>query len=168
MLQFHSEHDLSPVAVKVTRRDKHITLGYIFLGSIGPVQSGPMIVDSGGGLVWFKPVPRYDLASDFRVQTYEGEPVLVAGVVRPGVGSGVDVIDDTAYRQIAVVRAGNGLSADLHEFKLTQQGTALIAAVYPVHWDASSIRGASAIVFDCVIRDRRQDRARRVPGQGHT
>ena len=157
VLQFHSRHDLSPVAVKVTRRDKHIALGYIFLGpEYGPVQSGPMIVDSGGGLVWFKPVPRYDLASDFRVQTYEGKPVLTwwQGYFGAGVGSGVDVINDTAYRQIAVVRAGNGLSADLHEFKLTRQGTALIAAVYPVHWDASSIhRSKHAIVFDCVIQE---------------
>ncbi len=157
VLQFHSRPDLSPVAVNVTRREKHIALGYIFLGpEYGPVQSGPMIVDSGGGLVWFKPVPRYDLASDFRVQTYEGQPVLTwwQGYFGAGVGSGVDVINDTAYRQIAVVRAGNGLSADLHEFKLTPQGTALIAAVYPVHWDASSIhKSKHAIVFDSVVQE---------------
>ena len=82
-----------------------------------------MIVDSGGGLVWFKPVPRYDLASDFRVQTYHGKPVLTwwQGYFGAGVGSGDDVINDTAYHQIAVVRAGNGLSADLHEFEITPQ-----------------------------------------------
>ena len=157
VLSFRSRPDLSPVAVRVTRRDKRIALGYIFLGpEYGPVQSGPMIVDSGGGLVWFKPVPRYDLASDFRVQSYEGKPVLTwwQGYFGAGVGSGVDVIDDTAYKQIAVVRAGNGLSADLHEFKLTPRGTALIAAVYPVHWDASSIhRSKHAIVFDCVVQE---------------
>ena len=157
VLRFQSRPDLSPVAVKVTRREKRIALGYIFLGpEYGPVQSGPMIVDSGGGLVWFKPVPRYDLASDFRVQTYEGKPVLTwwQGYFGAGVGSGVDVINDTAYRQIAVVRAGNGLSADLHEFKLTPRGTALVAAVYPVHWDASSIhKSKHAIVFDCVVQE---------------
>ena len=38
------------------------------------------------------------------------------------------------------MRAGNGLTADLHEFRLTPQGTALVTAFYPVYWDASAVR----------------------------
>ena len=49
------------------------------------------------------------------------------------------MIDDSSYRQMAVVRAANGLSADLHEFRLTPQGTALITAYYPVYWDATAV-----------------------------
>ena len=63
-------------------------------------------------------------AADLRVQSYEARPVLtwwqdplVAGGSRKAGG----VIADSSYRQIAVVRAGNGYQADLHEFQLTPQ-----------------------------------------------
>ena len=57
------------------------------------------------------------------------------------------MIHDTTYHQIGAVKAGNGLSADLHEFELTPQGTALIAADEPVVWDASHIhRSTHAVV----------------------
>jgi len=43
----------------------------------GPGQYGPMILDENGGLVWFKPLsPQGTRAADFRVQQYEGRPVL--------------------------------------------------------------------------------------------
>ena len=35
-----------------------------------------MILDPSGGLVWFKPLPRYTSATNFRVQEYAGKPVL--------------------------------------------------------------------------------------------
>ena len=61
---------------------------------------------------------------------------------------------DSSYRQIATVQAANGLSADLHEFQLTPRGTALITAYYPVHWDASSVHGASRqVVMDSVVQE---------------
>jgi hypothetical protein len=71
-----------------------------------------------------------------------------------GVGAGEDMVYDSSYRQIAVVRGGNGLSADLHEFRVTPQGTALITAYYPVYWDASSVHGpAQQIVLDSVVQE---------------
>ena len=42
----------------------------------GPGQSGPMILDPSGGLLWFKPLPTYTSATNFRVQEYAGKPVL--------------------------------------------------------------------------------------------
>jgi Arylsulfotransferase (ASST) len=52
------------------------------------------------------------------------------------------------------VRAGNGLTADLHEFRLTRQGTALITAYYPVYWDASALHGSKQqIVLDSVVQE---------------
>jgi hypothetical protein len=157
VLHFRSRPDLAPTAVRITHRGSHTAPGDIFLAAeYGPVQSGPMVIDGNGNLVWFKAVPKYNLAADVRVQTYEGRPVLTwwQGYFGAGVGSGVDVINDQAYHQIAVVRAGNGLTADLHEFKLTSRGTALVAAVYPVRWDASSIhKSKNAIVFDGVVQE---------------
>jgi hypothetical protein len=70
------------------------------------------------------------------------------------VGAGEDVIEDASYRQIAVVHAANGLSADLHEFRLTPQGTALITAYYPVYWDASAVHESTRqIVLDSVVQE---------------
>ena len=44
---------------------------------------------------------------------------------------------------IAHVRAGNGLQADLHEFQLTPQGTALITAYDPIRCDLSAVGGSA-------------------------
>src|SRR5262249_23648134 len=96
------------------------------------------------------------MASNVQVQSLDGHPVLTwwQGYFGAGFGSGEDVINDTAYRQSAVVRAGNGLSADLHEFRLTPQGTALVAAEEPVRWDASKInQSKNAIVYDGVVQE---------------
>ncbi|MBV9413474.1 MAG: aryl-sulfate sulfotransferase, partial [Solirubrobacterales bacterium] len=59
-----------------------------------------------------------------------------------------------SYRQVAIVRAGNGLTADLHEFRLTPQGTALITAYYPVYFNASSTRRPrQQIVLDSIVQE---------------
>jgi hypothetical protein len=154
---FHSRPDLHPVAVNVPTPGAHTAPGYIFLApQYGPIQDGPMIVDSQGHLVWFKAVPRNDVVTDFHAQTYEGKPVLTwwQGSWNAGVGRGVDVINNTAYSVTHYVHAGNGLDADLHEFVITRQNTALITAYYPVHWNASSVHGSSnQVVFDSVVQE---------------
>ncbi len=156
LLRFRSRPDLLPAAVKVLKAGRTAT-GDLFVGpQAGPRQNGPMILDPRGGLVWFKPVPRGDIATDFRVQSYQSQPVLTwwQGRSGAGVGVGQDVIDDVHYHQIAVVKAANGLSADLHEFALTPLGTALITAYNPVFADARSEHGsAHQVVFDAVAQE---------------
>jgi hypothetical protein len=157
VLSFRSRPDLSPASVEVTRQSGPAVSGDIFLApQQGPLQGGPMIVGPRGELVWFKALPPGELAGDFRVQTYRGRAVLTwwQGRMGAGVGVGEDVIDDAAYRQLAVVHAADGLAADLHEFQLTPRGTALITAYYPVYWSLSSGHGpARAIVLDSVVQE---------------
>jgi Arylsulfotransferase (ASST) len=157
VLRFHSRPDLMPVAVHVTKRPSHTAHGDIFISPWrGPLQNGPMVLDPHGRLIWFKPLPPRIFVSDFRVQTLNDKPVLTwwQGYFGTLYGTGEDVIYDTAYHQLATVKAGNGLSADLHEFELTPQGTALIAADEPVVWDASQIhRSTHAVVFDSVVQE---------------
>jgi hypothetical protein len=154
---FHSRHDLSPPAVDVTVPAANPTLGDIFISpDSGPGQEGPMILEPDGALVWFKPVPAGSEAMDFRVQQYEGKPVLTwwEGQTIDGHGRGDDHIYNTSYEPVATVRAGNGLEADLHEFNLTPDGTALISAYEPVHWNLSSIKGSSnGLINDCVVQE---------------
>ncbi|MDQ6820771.1 MAG: arylsulfotransferase family protein [Actinomycetota bacterium] len=155
--QFHSRPDLAPASVTIDKRSNAAVPGDVFLGpQQGPVQDGPEIVDSSGQLVWFKALPGNDLAADVRVQSYHGAPVLTwwQGSQAAGVGIGFDTINDTSYRQIAVVHAANGLSADLHEFQLTRGGAALVVAEYPVYVNASSVHGSpQQAVMDSVVQE---------------
>jgi Arylsulfotransferase (ASST) len=157
VVQLQSRPDLLPSRVQVVQRDPAAAPGDVFLApQFGPVQNGPMIVDSSGDLVWFKPLPRGQLAADFRVQTYRGKPVLTwwQGYPAAGIGVGSNMIYDTFYRRVATVRAANGLTADLHEFMITPAGTALLTAYYPVYWDASSVHGSKQqIVLDSVVQE---------------
>lgn len=133
---FRSRPDLQPAAVKVTQ-GQPIGNDLFLTPMRGPVQWGPMIVDPAGRLVWFQPLSgSKEQAADLRVQQLDGRPVLTwwEGFQNAGLGKGKDVIYDDHYRQIATVAAGNGLQADLHEFTITPQGTALITAYRLVRW----------------------------------
>ena len=116
--RFASRPDLVPPAVTVDKRSARTASGDIFIApQFGPVQTGPMVLDPDGNLVWFHPLQADDSPSDLRVQTFRGEPVLTwwQGYVAAGVGIGEDVIADSSYRLLATVRAANGVHADLHE-----------------------------------------------------
>jgi hypothetical protein len=54
------------------------------------------------------------------------------------------LIADQSYSEVAHVSAGNGYQADLHDFQLTPQGTALITAYAPILCDLSSRGGLHA------------------------
>jgi Arylsulfotransferase (ASST) len=155
--RFRSAPGLAPASVEVTKRARSNSGGDIFLApQAGPIQNGPEIIDPSGNLVWFQPAPATESAADFRVQTYDGRPVLTwwQGSANGGFGGGVDLIYNTGYQQIAAVRAANGLSADLHEFQITPARTAWITAFYPVYWDARSVnRPRRQIVLDCAVQE---------------
>ncbi|NED99726.1 arylsulfotransferase family protein [Phytoactinopolyspora halotolerans] len=92
-------------------------------------QTGPLIVDGEGEMVWSS--PREDMnVADFRVQEYDGEPVLTwwEGESHEGHGDGEFVIMDSSYEEIARIGGGDGRPGDLHEFELTDDGTALVLA----------------------------------------
>jgi hypothetical protein len=155
---FHSRPDLRPPVVAVTTSSPQASPGDVFLAPYtGPGQAGPMILDGGGNVVWFKPLPSRVSATNFRVQEYAGEPVLTwwqGDVSIHGFGVGTDVIVDSSYRRVAAVKAGNGLQADLHEFQLTPRGTALITAYDPILCNLGSVGGpAYGAVTDGVVQE---------------
>jgi hypothetical protein len=139
---FRSRSDLKPptVGVNVEASDS-VAPGYVFVAvKKGAGQDGPMIVDNQGRLVWFSK-DRY--ATDFKVQTYKGEPVLTwwQGGIVAGHGEGEYVIFDSSYREVRRVRAGNGYKGDLHEFSITPQDTALLTIYNQARTDLSPIGG---------------------------
>ncbi|HEV7585574.1 MAG TPA: arylsulfotransferase family protein [Solirubrobacteraceae bacterium] len=155
---FQSEPQLHPPAVTVHQAAAAGSApGYVFASPyLGPGQWGPMIFDSAGNLVWFRASPAGRDAADFRTQLYRGRNQLTwwqGKTVTFGYGLGEDVIADANYRTISVVRAGNGLLADEHEFLITAHGSAYVLAYSPVAMNLSAAGGpASGIALDGVIQ----------------
>jgi len=107
-------------------------------------------------VVWFHAVPEGDTASDFRTQTYEGQRVLTwwQGTGLGGLSSGTDYIYNDRYQPIATVNAGNGLSADGHEFLITPWNTALILSYTTATANLTSIGGpADQTVINGVVQE---------------
>jgi hypothetical protein len=112
-------------------------------GARSQYANGPEIVDQQGNVVWFHAIPDGQTAADFRTQTYRGKQVLTwwQGTGLGGLAHGTDYIYDDHYNQIATVQAGNGLSADGHEFLITPWNTALILVYTTATADLTSIGG---------------------------
>ena len=145
--RFHSRPDLQAPAVHVsTPASSGAAPGDIFVAvyASGNGPGGPMIFEDDGQLVWFKPLEAKVSAANLQLQQYEGRPALTwwQGYVLPqGFGEGEEIVTSTDYRQLAVVHAGNGLHADLHDFQITPQDTGLLTAYDPVHCDLAAIGG---------------------------
>jgi hypothetical protein len=149
---FHSRPDLLPASVTINKQSSSEYGGDIFVTpQYGPVQNGPMILDPSGRMIWFQPVPANELATDFRVQQLNGQPVLTwwQGYTNNGSGRGEGFIYNSHYQQIATVQAANGLQGmDLHEFLVTPQGDAYIVGVSPVHYP-----GMGRPLMDAVVQE---------------
>ncbi len=156
---FMSEPGLHPPNVAITVRAPGASAEDVFLTPThGLGQSGPMIIDGAGRLVWYQPAPSGQVAANLQVERYRGQPVLVwwQGNVpaRLGVGFGSDVILSSSYTPIASVSGGNGYAADLHELQLTPQGSALITAFSLVDADLSSVGGSrTGILQDSLVQE---------------
>jgi hypothetical protein len=135
------------------------TRGDVFItptGDSATYANGPEILDRAGNTVWFHAIPQGQTAADFRAQRYRGRPVLTwwQGTGLGGLASGTDYIYDDHYQPLTTVNAGNGLSADGHEFLITPQNTALILAYTTATADLTSIGGpANQTVIDGVVQE---------------
>ena len=143
---------ISPPPVTILQNGGSLADGYILIAPqavFAPsAAQGPEIIDNQGRVVWFSPAPTAQTASDFRVQSYNGNSVLtwsqssVYGAANPA--TTIDFILDSTYSVVAKVQAGNGYNADQHEFQLTPQNTALIAINDVVQADLSSVGGPAS------------------------
>jgi len=116
--------------------------------------NGPEIIDNTGKMVWFHALPPDYVATDFRTQTYQGRPVLTWFQSSSQPGTEADYVYDDHYRQIAVVKAGNGYTTDGHEFLITPWNTALILADKDVTVDLTSIGGpADQTVLENAVQE---------------
>jgi hypothetical protein len=155
---FRSRPELRPPDVTVSAKAQAAT-GDLFLAPYSGIgQYGPMILGERGELVWFKPLsPAGTRAANFQVQQYEGKPVLtwwqdplIAGASK----TAGEVIANSAYQNIATVRAGNGYQPDLHEFRITPQGTGLITVYDAIDCNLSAVGGPrNGAVADTLLQE---------------
>jgi hypothetical protein len=155
---FHSRPELNPPALVITARSPEAAPGDIFSTPYsGPGQSGPMILDEAGNVVWFDALPSGVEASNLQVQQLDGKPVLTwwQGYIPPqGFGEGEEVIVNSDYQQIARVHAGNGFKADLHDFHITPQDTAVLTVFDPIDCDLSAVGGPhGGAVTDAIFQE---------------
>jgi hypothetical protein len=156
---FLSAPALRPPKVAITTDAPGAAPGDVFITPThGLGQSGAMIVNSQGALVWYQPVPSGEVATDLQVQSYRGQPVLtwwqgrIPSVL--GVGFGTDEIYNSSYQPVAKVSAGNGYQADLHEFQITPQGSAFVTAYSLVDADLASVGGArNGSLQDAIVQE---------------
>jgi ABC-type amino acid transport substrate-binding protein len=158
MQHFHSRPELQPPVLVVTAHSPQTAQGDIFAAAYaGPGPSGPMIFDEAGNLVWFDPLSASEAATNLQVQQLDGKPVLTwwqGEIPAQGFGLGEEIIDNTSYRQIGRVHAGNGFKADLHDFRITPQGTAVLTVFDPIDCNASAVGGPSGgAVTDAIFEE---------------
>ncbi len=123
----------------------------------GPGQYGPLIYAPDGRLLWFDRLSGGDTAEDLNEQSYEGQRVLTwwkGRVLSLGFGVGEDLVMNSHYQTVAKVDAGNGLKADLHDFRLAGDDVAYITAFNPIRCDLTSIGGSRAgTITDTAIQE---------------
>jgi hypothetical protein len=158
-MHFHSQPALHPPLIDVDASGPGQEGGDIFVAPYaGPSPPGPMIFDSRGNLVWFDQLGGGLEATNLKVQSYEGKPVLTwwQGRIPPqGFGIGEEWIDDASYQTVLRVGGGNGMPADLHEFRIDPaNNTAILTVFDPIYCNLSSVGGpASGAVTDSLFQE---------------
>jgi Arylsulfotransferase (ASST) len=144
---FHSAPTLEAPILDVTTSTPQASPGYILTAPYGgPGPNGPEMFNADGELVWFDPLGGHIEATNLQVQQYDGQPVLTwwQGYIPPqGFGEGEEIIDNSSYQEVGRVHAGNGHTADLHDFHLTANGTALLTVFDPIDCNLSAVGGPS-------------------------
>jgi hypothetical protein len=158
-MHFHSQPSLHPPTVGVLASGAGQEGGDVFVAPYaGPSPPGPMIFDGRGNLVWFDQLGGGLEATNLKVQSYEGKPVLTwwQGRIPPqGFGIGEEWIDNASYQTVLRVAGGNGMPADLHEFRIDPaDNTAILTVFDPIYCNLSSVGGpADGAVTDSLFQE---------------
>lgn len=156
---FVSEPNLHPMKVTVNlgggSPGKIFVAPYSFSSDPTYGQQGSLILANDGTPFYFRPTGSPNLMNtDFRVQQLYGNSVLTfwqgtlatppaytnLPAASPEPGSCYYILDNT-YAVIQTVSAQNGYTADIHEFLITPNNTALFLSVKPVSMDLTPYGG---------------------------
>ncbi|KAI1744750.1 Arylsulfotransferase-domain-containing protein [Xylaria scruposa] len=143
----YKSSEITPPRLNFPRWDEQkCSDGYYLIAQKGKIVSdtGATIFDSRGELVWGD--ESYGIVFNLQVQTYKGENYLTfwaspEGSIN-GYGRGTYYMLDSSYELFRKFEpVGEALKGDLHEFRITEHGTALVTIYNPVPADLTSIGG---------------------------
>lgn len=131
--QYYISSDLRSPLAKVVQWDSTCDDGSLVLLTLdGNSVSNPgsMIVDMRGNLIWKS--DEYGMTMNAKIQTYQNQDYITfwSGDKLQESGLGMYYMLDSTYEIAHTVEAVGDVRGDLHEFKITPEGTALIT-IYP-------------------------------------
>jgi hypothetical protein len=159
--QQYTSTDLTSPQANVVQSDDSCANGLVLL-SIGGQSvpgSGPMILDMAGNLVWSAPGQYGEDTANTKIQSFQGHDYLTfwAGDKLQESGLGSYYMLNSSYNVVHTVSAvGEGLEGDLHEFKITEDGSALITVYERTSANLSStnvVLPADQTIVDGILQD---------------
>ncbi|KAJ5811941.1 hypothetical protein N7474_008242 [Penicillium riverlandense] len=135
--------------VEIAQWDAECSHDYVFIAPHGNAVEDPaaMILDSRGNLVWM--MPFFDGAQDFRVQEYLGAKYLTYW---HGRGSW-SMLDSSYIHRFEIEPVGN-FDGNMHDLRITENGTALITIYETIPTDLSTIGGPLyGYIRDCLFQE---------------
>ncbi|KAI1617794.1 arylsulfotransferase [Exophiala viscosa] len=146
-LQKYVSSDVTGLRTTAIKWDESCDNGYVLLTPSGDSVGapGPTIIDSQGEVVW--KAEGYQVTTNLKVQKYKGQDYLTfwSGKKWGSLGAGSYFMLDSSYRVAYEVKAvGENMFGDLHEFKITNDDTALLTVYHTVDADLSPLGKASS------------------------
>lgn len=114
---------------------------------------GPIILDNEGNLVWMG--TEYGQAMDVKVQKYRGNDYITFwhGDDSGWFGRGYYLMLDSSYNIFKNVTAAGDLDGDLHEFQITEDGTALLTAYQAQAADLTAYGVEIGLIYDSIFQE---------------
>lgn len=159
---FHSSDIVAPVfGINIWNAAKlqENSYPYLFITATEPGSFAmPYIFNATDlSLVWAESNGAREAVMNFKPEEYNGSDYLAFWEGRKvgGIGYGACVLFDQNYETSHYIRTRDlGIGADLHECKLTKNGTALLSAYSKVAWDLTAVGGRKRdVLIDCYFQE---------------
>ncbi|CAM1502369.1 Fc.00g043530.m01.CDS01 [Cosmosporella sp. VM-42] len=141
--------------LNLVRTDERCDDGYIFVEPRGHYVDtpGPVMLDNDGNLVWMQ--TQWGQAMDVKVQRYQGRDYITFwhGSDNGTFGEGYYLMLDETYEVFKKVTPVGDLSGDLHEFRITDEGTALMTIYEATAVDLSSYGVSHGWIYDSLFQE---------------
>ncbi|GAB7351301.1 hypothetical protein MBLNU459_g1716t1 [Dothideomycetes sp. NU459] len=144
--------------VNTAASDKVDPASHVFISPRGTAvgQSAPMMFDSDDlELVWSD--PSWKQTFGVRVQEYKNEPYITfwrGSIKSAGYGSGSNIMMNSSYAVVYNITTNNlTVGGDIHEFQLTDNGTALLTAYLPMSYDLTSYGVEDGWIADSIFQE---------------
>ncbi|KEY71818.1 hypothetical protein S7711_09026 [Stachybotrys chartarum IBT 7711] len=129
--------------------------GYTFVEPRGHYvyTPGPVMLDNAGELVWMN--TEWGQAMDVKVQRYRDEDYITFwhGTDSGTFGTGSYIMLDESYQVFKNVTPVGNYAGDLHEFRITDSGTALMTIYHPMATDMSALGIDEGWIYDSIFQE---------------